>query len=176
MRRIVRSPIPFVLVGFYLASACATLCHTPCGLAVTEGDCRALQHYEGHVTGRLSEAVPEWPDDQICRSLEGWALRVRRHDDQLDKGCGVSAWRQVGLDGGTGGDCVIGLTDFDSKTITLNSTDWVPSAFAHEVAHVAGRAITNDKGHCRWNGRFRSMLGDLNGRGDWSTAEVECSR
>jgi hypothetical protein len=171
----IRFPIPLVLVGFYLASACATLCRTPCGVVVTEGDCRALAHYEGRVTERLSQEVPEWADAKVCRALEGWTVRVRPHDDKLDKGCGLSAWRRPPAPDGGVGDCVIGLTDFDTKTITLSSSDWVPSAFAHEVAHVAGHELTQDRGHCRWNRRFKAVLGDLNGRGDWSDPEPECS-
>ena len=84
--------------------------------------------------------------------------------------CSAQAWQH------SPGVCVWGYTWGDKKLIEISSTEWDRTALAHEIAHVAGGAITHDTGHCRWGDRrFRSMIEMLEGEPDGNRPEKSCS-
>jgi hypothetical protein len=136
-------------------------CYTPCGVHVTEGDCESIQRYEGRVLARLAP-VGGWDAGTICEDLSGWELKVRRHDPVADSLCEDGSWQidkadGCATDGGT--CCVSGLTQIAAKRITVETTRWDYSSFAHEVVHVADGVRA---GHCPWvNPKLKLALYEL---------------
>lgn len=157
-----------------LLLSCATIdgaggvpaCTTRCGLTSTEGDCESLQRYEARVLRRFAGVFDE---GKTCSALRGWRVQLRRHDPLLDKGCTEYGWKLSPT------FCASGLARPSDMTITITTTDWVESALAHEIAHVADWAVVGTMGHCRWRDeRLTNALNDLANATEVNIAEKTC--
>jgi hypothetical protein len=173
---VIRFQVPILV----LLASCATpgaraaanaKCVTPCGMFTNEGNCESLQRFELRAVRGLSGVVHEWPAEKICASLKGWEVRVHPHAKEADVLCPARSWQHFP------GLCVWGYTYDDRKMIEVHAPEWDRSALAHEIAHVAGLAITKDQGHCRWvrGSRFVKMISELEGEPDINVPEKYCS-
>lgn len=156
----------------FLRSAPSSQCVTLCGVRAAEGDCQALKAYEDKVVKRLALAVPAWRAEQICAQLSGFMLEIHRHHPARDAECVEQGWLEVDPDHPKG-RCLSGLTSPRRRTITVSTTDWEHSAFAHEVAHVADNIRD---GHCPWTPALKLALLELGHRVDPATPDPSCFR
>lgn len=132
-------------------------------MTTTEGDCESLQRFEGLAVAKLG-TLPGWDSDRVCASLKGWKIELH----PKDRRCTHGGWLLFE------GFCAAGYTHIDTKTIELASTDWRPSALAHEMCHVMDYKKLGHDGHCLWNERRRSVLTYLMQHDDYTRPEATC--
>lgn len=169
MRALLAAALVLVSCATIGAGGGRPLCVTPCGMTSTEGDCEALQRFEGRALHLLSLRVFEFNEARMCRALKGWRVETHRIDPIVDKGCAPEGWRLFP------GFCAAGYTHLDTQVIELSNTQWETNALAHELAHVADRDLTGKVGHCRWSDPgLRIALEDLTGSSDPSEPEPAC--
>lgn len=141
-------------------------CRTPCGMTATEGDCESLQRYEGRVLKGLARGVPEWSTAKICAGVNGWRVEVHHRIEIIDHPCSAPGWLAVS------NLCVLGLTEFQRKAVTVATPEWEHSALAHEIAHV----VETKGGHCHWKPALHVALHDLSDVYDESKPEDDCEK
>lgn len=178
-----------LLAAAVLLWSCATMhgaggpgpCHTPCGMTTIEADCETLQRYEGQILRRLELGVTDYHERRMCRAINGWTVRLHRHDALPDKLCAADSW-VLFIDLWTGRPfCAGGYTHPDTKVIELGTTadaggfEWQPSALAHEITHVVDIDVTGRVGHCRWaDPGLKMAIADLTGESDNTPPEASC--
>jgi hypothetical protein len=148
-------------------------CTTACGMTadLDEGECGALNIAEARALKAYADLVPAFrPGYAGCVALADWHVQVRVRT-LLDARLCDTGW-VMPYDGDLA--CIVGLTKFENKTITVTNKAFAFNALAHEIGHVLEHAFDyRGPQHCAWRARgLKAAIEKVTGEKDDS--EEKC--
>jgi len=124
-----------LLLGLWAACYPAATCVTACGETFTGQDCAGFSRLES-ATVEAFGACDAGSSESACAALAGWTVRVYPAIDTIPRDdAGDREWTAPPNDEGV--LYAYGLTDWNTRTVTLADEHWPSGVAATELVHVA---------------------------------------